>query len=83
MPRGSSALTAQKCPHFDVSKSASLETFLSTYKRIKMATVMETLKSSAKTAINKMSGLKVRMFLAIELKFIIFARQYRRMKMIN
>ena len=59
MPRGSGALAAQKCPHFDVSKSANLELFLTTYKKIKMATTLETLKPSAKAAINKMASLTV------------------------
>ena len=45
-----------KCPHFDVSKSANLELFLTTYKKIKMTTTLETLKPSAKAAINKMAS---------------------------
>ena len=62
MPRGSGALAAQKCPHFDVSKSANSELFFTTYKKIKMTTTLETLKPSAKAAINKMASFKVHDF---------------------
>lgn len=56
---GSGVLTAQKCPHFDISKAPFPETFLSAYKKIKFASTMETLKPSAKATINKLAGLKV------------------------
>lgn len=62
MPRGTGTLSAQKCPHFDVSKSQFLESFSSTFKRIKMASVIENLKPSAKMALTKLCNLKVRTF---------------------
>lgn len=59
MPRGSGVLTAQKCPHFDLTKAPFPETFLSAYKKIKFASVIETLKPSASATLNKINGTKV------------------------
>lgn len=59
MPRGSNTLSAAKCPHFDVSKPSQLETFMNCYKKVKLASVVESLKPAVGTALSSKLGLKV------------------------
>lgn len=59
MPRGSGAVSASKCPHFDIGKSAHLELFMNCYNKIKLSDMIERLKPASKTALSSKFGLKV------------------------
>lgn len=61
MPRGSGAHSAEKCPHFDISKPTQLELFINCYKNVKLKNLIEGLKPAAKTQLASKLGIKVKL----------------------
>ena len=61
MPKGSGAVSAVKCPHFDISKPSQLETFMNYYKNVKLTSLIEGLKPAAKTSLISKLGMKVKL----------------------
>lgn len=59
MPRGTGAVSAAKCPHFDVGKSTHLELFMNCYNKIKLTDLIEGLKPASNTSLSSKLGLKV------------------------
>lgn len=61
MPRGSSAVCAAKCAHFDVSKAESMHYF-ELYRKAKVMLLLDGLKPAAKQALlSKLPEFKVKL----------------------
>lgn len=78
MPRGSGAISAVKCPHFDVSKPIHLENFMNCYKNVKFTSLIEGLKPAAKISLISKLGMKVKLQkITNQFKFSCFDRMKR------